>query len=118
MAFGVNHAATGKATYSNFAVYALRHLIGVAAVDSRSFPGSADSWLPNDPDNAFLYAWKIARRCNGEDRCVEIPTTCPGVPELGLMNVTFRAYLEPETKTAPLPSEIVLDRVLRISPSP
>lgn len=118
MAFGVNHAATGKATYSNFAVYALRHFIGVTAVDSRSFPGSANSWLPNDPDDAFLYAWKIARQCNGEDRCVEIPTTCPGVPELGLMNVTFRAYLEPETKTAPLPSEIVLDRVLRISPSP
>lgn len=116
MVYGVNHEAAGKATYSNFSVYALRHLLGVASVTSRQLRGSAEDYLPGDPMAAQLYAWRVARRCGATPHCVEIPSDCPGVPTAGLANVTFRAYLEPATRTRPLQSELLTDRVVVLEP--
>lgn len=115
IAFGVNHEATGKASYSNVTLSALDHLVGVVSVTSREVVGSARDWLPHDPDVDKLYAWRFARRCNGAPHCSEVPATCPGVPALGLANIAVRAYVEPATSTAPLPSELEIDRVLRIT---
>jgi hypothetical protein len=113
--YGVNHELTGKSTYSNFAVYALRHLIGVAAIDSRRMPGSAEVYLPGDPDAGSLYAWKVARECGDDPHCVEIPVDCPGVPAGGRSWIMFRAYLESATRTAPLASELVYDGAIHFT---
>jgi len=112
--FGVNHERTHKTTYSNVSVYALEKLVGLASVASDRYAGSALRYLPDDPAAADLYAWKIARTCHGEPFCLEIPKgSCPtGLENGDLGTLTFRTYLEPASKTAPLSSTLVRDRVL------
>jgi hypothetical protein len=114
--YGVNHEATGKATYSNFALYEVRRLFGVASVDSRRFAGSAADYLPAHPLADRLYAWSVKRSCGGDEHCIELPATCPGLPldEVGV--VAFRAYLEPPTDTGPAGTELIPDRVIRFQP--
>ncbi len=114
--YGVNHATTGKATYSSFTLYAIEHFVGVVAVPSPDMTGSAEQYLPGHPDADQLYAFKLARDCSGEPFCLDIPTGCPGVDFAGLAVVAFRAYLEPQTLAAPKVEEILLDQVIRFSP--
>lgn len=115
VAYGPNHASTGKAVYSNFAVYDIGRLYGVAGIDSRAFPGSAEDYLPGDPMASSLYAWRIARTCpHGDTHCIEIPLTCPGLSLTDWANIAFRAYLEPSTHTGPIGDELVFDRVIRL----
>ena len=115
IAFGVDHQAASKVSYANVSVYALEHLVGLVSVSSDKYAGSAQQYLKDSPDAPKLYAWKIARRCNGEPFCLEVPKgTCPtGIDDNKLGTITFRTYLEPSTKTAPDPSTLVRDRVLR-----
>ena len=112
--FGVDHQVSGKTTYANFSVYALEHLVGLTGVASDKYPGSAQRFLPNDPDAPKLYAWKVARACNGEPFCLEVPKgSCPtGIDNGALGTLTFRTYLEPSSRTAPDPATLVRDRVL------
>lgn len=112
--YGVNHQVSGKTVYSNASVYAAEKLVGLKSVASNEYPGSAKEYLPADAQTPKLYAWKIARRCNGEAYCMEVPKgACPtGIENGKLGTITFRTYLEPSTKTAPLPSTLVADRVL------
>ncbi|MBI5480279.1 MAG: hypothetical protein HY906_15550 [Deltaproteobacteria bacterium] len=114
--YGVNHQATGKATYSNFALYEVRRLFGVAAASSRDFAGSAAEYLPGHPLADRLYAWRLRRDCTGDPGCLPIALECPGLPADELGVVAFRAYLEPGTGTGPAPSELILDRVIRFKP--
>ncbi len=112
--FGVNHARTGKGLYSNFALIDETHQMGFLGVNSDEMVGSARHYLPNEPLVDDLYAYTIARDCSGhEEPCLEVPTTCPGVPEGERMRLTFRTYLEPGTGAAPLPTEIIADRITR-----
>ena len=116
--YGVNHEATGKATYSNFNVYGADLLIGVAAEHSRDLWGSAQDYIPGDPNVSYLYAWKVARHCNGEAHCIEVPIgDCPGLALDEQMFVAFRAYLEKVTRVGPAYSDIVYDRAIKFSPS-
>ena len=46
---GVNHAATGKATYSNFALYGADILNGVGCVNNQNLSGTAVEYLPGNP---------------------------------------------------------------------
>lgn len=114
VAFGVDHARSGKTVYANTSVYALEKLVGLASVASDEYATSARRYRPNDPDADKLYAWKLARSCNGEPFCLEIPYgTCPtGMPDGARGTINFRTYLEPSSKTAPLPSTLVRDRIL------
>lgn len=114
IAFGVNHQATSKTVYSNVSVYALQKLVGLVSVASDEYAGSARRYLPLDPLAPTLYAWKIARACNGEPFCLEVPKgACPtGIENGALGTLTFRTYLEPSSKTAPLITTLVRDRVL------
>ena len=113
VAFGVDHAKSGKTVYANTSVYALEKLVGLASVASDEYAKSARRYQPNDPTADKLYAWKLARSCNGEPFCLEIPYgTCPtGMPDGALGTINFRTYLEPSSKTAPLPSTLVRDRI-------
>ena len=115
--YGVNHEATGKATYSNFNVYGADLLIGVAAEHSRDLWGSAQEFIPGDPNVNYLYAWKVARHCNGEIHCTEVPMgDCPSVALDEQIFVVFRAYLEKVTRVGPAYPEIVYDRAIKFSP--
>jgi len=94
--YGVNHAATGIATYSSLSVYGdwqtnqcdppsqfifgcNDHVWnGVAGMNSHSFvlngKSSAEEYIPGDPVAPYLYAVKVKRTCApGEKFCVPVP---------------------------------------------
>jgi hypothetical protein len=96
--YGVNHAATGLATYSTFAVYGdfkLNNCItqrprflfgcgeriwnGVVSMNSHDYTGSARRYLPNDRLARYLYAVTVVRtksRCPGgrqDPYCLVVP---------------------------------------------
>jgi hypothetical protein len=116
--YGVNHQVSGKATYASATVHGLLHFVGLVTATSREYGGSADDELPGHPDAAQLYAWKFARDCGSDPHCTEVPDEmCPtGLLGGGLGLIVFRTYLEPGTDTAPDPSTLVTDRVLRFTP--
>ena len=116
--YGVNHEATGKATYSNCVVYGLQYLNGVASIDSREYQGSADDYLPGHPQAQYLYAWKIARDSNGDLHCLEVPAGPQryGISPDDKIILLVRAYLEKATKVGPAHNELCMDRVIRFSP--
>jgi hypothetical protein len=113
--YGVDHQVSGKVSYANVSVYALERLVGLTSVSSEKYPGSAAKYLGGDADASKLYAWKIARTCNGEPFCLEVPKGgCPtGILNGKLGMLAFRTYLEPGTETAPSPDTLVRDRVVR-----
>ena len=117
--YGVNHVATGKATYSNFAVYGADVWNGVRAITDEDFNGSAEEYLPDNPNAKYLYVYKLARNCSkGDQYCYEVPYGV-GVHGIELdqpLFVFWRAYLENSTKTGPSYSEIVYDRAIKFDP--
>ncbi len=115
--YGVNHEATGKATYANCVVYGLQYLNGVASVDSRIYQGSAGDYIPGHPEAQYLYAWKIARKSYGDPHCLEVPLG-PQRYGIGLgdkLMLFFRTYLEKTTKAGPAHNELIMDRVIKFS---
>lgn len=131
VAYGVLHGATGKATYSSMSLYVdpptgltTSLFLGVRTVNDGSLAGSALDYLPiDDPAAPYLYAWKVARDCQGDPRCTE-PTldpalypTCEALDRLAdpFMQLAFRSYLEPRTKVGPAFTEILYDRVVKLT---
>lgn len=113
--YGVNHVATGKATYSNFVPYGADAWNGVTAITDVDFTGSAEEYLPDNPDAKYLYVYRLARNCDGEPYCFEVPY---GVGGYGIdldqpLFIAWRIYLEESTKTGPSYSEIVYDRAIK-----
>ncbi len=115
VAYGVNHAATGKATYSNVVLNHHAKQAGVAAFTSDEMPGSAAVYLPDHPDRDALFAVRVARSCADQRFCLELPTTFPGVPLDQNVLFIFRAYLEPGRTVSPSVDEISTERVLKFS---
>lgn len=116
VAYGVDHQVAGKVSYANVSVYAMEHLVGLESVASPRYPGSAQSFLgAADADATKLFAWRIARTCGSDPYCMTVPKGgCPdGIENKKLGSIAFRTYLEPSSKTAPLPSTLVRDRILR-----
>ena len=71
--YGVNHVATGKAMYQNFAIYGADIWNGVGSISDEYFSGTAEEYLPDNPNAKYLYVYKIARNCNGDPHCYEVP---------------------------------------------
>lgn len=120
--YGVNHEAAGKATYSNLSLYGdpTELIMGLAGTNSRVLQGTALDYLPNHSDAHLLYAYKVARQCNGDPNCLKLEVE--GCQRLDLdalpdLWVGFRAYLEPDTMVGPAFAEILYDRVIVFSPS-
>ena len=116
--YGVNHAATRKATYSSCSVYGEKALNGVGAVASPELMGTAEDYLPGHPEAKYLYVWKIARSDGGDPHTLEVPW---GVKAYGVeleeeAFIGFRMYLEPATRVGPIWSEIIYDRAIHFSP--
>lgn len=116
--YGVNHVATGKATYSNFGIFGADVWNGVGAITDSDFNGSAEEYLPDNPNAKYLYVYKLARNYSGDPYCYEVPTG-PGAYGIELDQPVFifwRNYLEKATKTGPSYSEIVYDRAIKFDP--
>lgn len=155
--YGANHETTGKGTYTSFTLYADKdRWLGLkdSTVTSNNYdadgqPGdSARRFLcQNDPsqcpaDVKYLYAWKVARHCNGEDFCMELkaefvnmdgqtyecnlydwynfeegqPLIGPFDPDNAEMNITWRTYVEPATNVGPDDNELLYDRAIYFGP--
>ncbi|MCX6669766.1 MAG: hypothetical protein NTV25_08205 [Methanothrix sp.] len=117
--YGVNHAATGKAIYSNFALYGADILNGVGCVNSQNLSGTAEEYLPDNPKSKYLYVWKVARHCHGDPHCLEIPW---GVKAYGIeltqsAYVAFRGYLEKNMTVGSNYDEILYDRAIKFGPA-
>ena len=113
--YGVNHVATGKATYSSATIYGAAGWNGVGTIHDANFNGTAEEYLPDNLNAKYLYVYKIARNCNGDLNCFEVPTS-PGAYGIDLdqpLFVFWRSYLEESTKTGPSYSEIVYDRAIK-----
>jgi hypothetical protein len=116
--YGVNHAASGKAIYSNLGVYGLRLENGVVAVNNSRLTGTAEEYLPDNPAAKYLYVWKLARHCDNDSYCTEVPY---GQKSRGIeLNETafmgFRGYIEKETAVGPDNREMAYDRVILFRP--
>ncbi len=116
--YGVNHAATGKATYSNFGLYGLKELNGIQGVSNHDYTGSAEEYLPGNPNAKYLYVAKISREDDGKVTTSVIPSGvgAHGIEPDELCFVGFRAYVEPETSVGPAWNELVYDQAMKITP--
>ncbi|MDD5338000.1 MAG: hypothetical protein PHG35_01110 [Dehalococcoidales bacterium] len=116
--YGVNHAASGKATYANLSFYGEALWNGVAGIYNIEYEGSAEAYLPGNPMAKYLYVCKFTRIQSSESYCIVVPTG-PGAQGVGLGELAFigfRAYLEPATKVGPAFVELLYDRVIKFSP--
>jgi len=115
--YGVNHAAADKATYTSFSVYGTQQANGVASAWNGQYGGTAEEYLPGNPEAKSLYVWKIARNSNGDAHTTAVPYN-QGINGIDLdqsMFLGFRLYLEQKTKTGPIASELYLDRAIKFS---
>ena len=116
--YGINHAVTGKATYSSCSVYGKKVLNGVGAVASPQLVGTAEDYLPGHPEAKYLYVWKVSRSDGDDAHTLQVPW---GVKAYGIelgqeAFIGYRMYLEPATKVGPIWSEIIYDRAIHFSP--
>jgi hypothetical protein len=125
--YGVDHAATGKATYSSANVYLHQTLAaGITSADSADFaanPGTASAFLPGEAGIEKFYVWKVARNCNGQPACLEatLPPQWAGVCSGKItsnapVRIAFRQYLEPATGVGPADAELLYDRAIVFRP--
>jgi hypothetical protein len=119
--YGVNHVATGKASYASVNVYASEFAkLSIGQVFHDKFPGTAAPYLPSgDPAASRLYAVKASRNCGGDPSCV--PLRVDACPVLTLeddtaLGIFFRMYLEPATRAGAAMQEIIYDRAIKFSP--
>ncbi len=123
MVYGVNHVATGKASYHSINLYtgkAEDGHVSIGAVDDRKFPGTAAPYLPaGDPAGKLMYAYKVSRSCGGEPNCLQLSSEdCPRltINSDTILGFIYRMYLEPATKVGAAMPEVLYDRMLKFSP--
>jgi hypothetical protein len=115
--YGVNHVATGKATYSNVVPYGSDGWNGVGAITDLDLKGTAQAYLPHNPKAKYLYVYKVARDCNGDPNCFEVSTGGDyGIDLAQPLLIGWRLYLEKVTKTGPSYDEIVYDKAIKFDP--
>lgn len=138
--YGVNHVATGEATYANFSVYTEAVLnpcgtkayptrygcgdplwSGVAGMADDGFAGSAQRYLPEDPMAKYLYAVTVSRKAlakQGQRYWVSVPTPksakkpATGITMKQNVLIGYRAYLNPNTGRGPAYTDVIPDRAV------
>jgi hypothetical protein len=121
--YGVNHVATGKASYASVNVYASEFAkLSIGQVFHDRFPDTAAPYMDfGDPAVSLLYAVKASRDCGSEPNCIPLRVDACPVLELDdntALGFFFRMYLEPATKAGAAMQEIVYDRAIKFSPRP
>ena len=121
--FGTDSVETDKCSHTSVGLYQVRFLgdnIGLLAtnlsIDNRDMKNSASAF---DVDNKKLVAYTMARNCGNvperfREYCLEVGyNRVRGIPRRTSWGLIDRATLDPESKTAPLPSELVMSKVLK-----
>jgi hypothetical protein len=121
IAYGLNHVATGKATYTNVNAYTPVGALALGSVYPEDLEGSAALYpTAADPAGELTYVLKIARHCGDEPFCLPLEApTCAGfdVEDDTQLGVAFRLYLEPATSVGAAFPEIVYDQIIKFSPA-
>jgi len=125
IAFGLDHMATGKATYVNLNTYTSGpSKMALGSAFPVDLSGSAYQFL-SGPDAEITYAYKISRDCAGEDFCLTLAVPIEGcldkegkeiLTDTSPLGVIFRLYLEPPTSIGAAFPEVVYDRVIKFTP--
>lgn len=124
---GTNSAATGKCVYTSFGLYQLNPVTDSSdqliatniTIDDSQIKHSASAF---GIDNDKLIAYVISRNCNKIPRhmreyCLKVGyDPVKEIPSKTAWALGYRAYLDPETKTGPLSSELVLPQILKFQP--
>lgn len=118
---GLNHVATGLASYMNVAPSDPIQRLGLASWDDQELVGSADSMMAGGPysglSNMFFIA-SYSRNCTGLPYCKEIPTSgSRGIPLTRSMIVFLRAYVNPVTGVGANASSMVTFRTVVATPT-
>lgn len=127
--YGVNHTATGKASYMNLNAYAKPSQLAIGSVFDSDFAQSAEAYLPGDPAASLLFAYKISWQCGDELFCLQMSSgECARLQLDGSGHAADRAntqlafatrsYLEPATSVGPAFTEVVYHRMIKFSSSP
>ncbi|CCU85201.1 conserved hypothetical protein [Mesotoga infera] len=133
--FGPIHSLTGKAIYSSFVVYSndlvkdllpyeSRILYGFLSINSErsaetklGLPGSAERFLPDDPNAKYFYVWKVSKsNPDNEDYCLLVPEPTLKRITYDELMIGFRAYVNPTTGVGPSYEEILMDKVIHFRP--
>jgi len=126
IAFGLNHTATGKATYVNLNTYTSgpsKMALGSAyPVDLKD---SAYQFL-SGADAEITYAYKISRECAADEPfCLTLTVPIEGckdsegndiLTDESPLGVIFRIYLEPPTSIGAAFPEVVYDKIIKFTP--
>ena len=127
IAFGLNHMATGRATYVNLNTYTSGpSKMALGSAYPEDLEGSAYQYLsPSDPDGELTYAYKISRDCDeGEGFCLPLAVPVEGcknkdgteiLTDDSPLGVVFRLYLEPSTSIGAAFPEVVYDQVIKFT---
>lgn len=116
--YGINHKATGHATYSSINAYYYERLAGVAAASSETTPGfngSAQVYLGQEhPAAKYLYAYHFSRNCLESnlipEYCLDIPSSGEvSLPPGGHIMFIGRMYIDPQTGAGPAANETIYD---------
>ncbi len=127
VAFGVNHVASGKATYCSVNVYGAtpvedspgnKEMAGVASINSvQHFAGTAADYLPGNQLAGQLWAYTIAwSQPSGQPHCLVIPPP-QGRIKLQVLQIISRIYIEPGRAVGPATEELLFDRVVLFQPA-
>jgi len=125
IAYGLNHMATGKATYVNLNTYTSGpSKMALGSAFPVDLAGSAYQYL-SSPDAEITYAYKISRNCAGEDFCLTVAVPIEGcknkedgteiLTDTSPLGVIFRLYLEPPTSIGAAFPEVVYDKVIKFT---
>ena len=129
---GVNHQATGLATYSNLVLNSYLGAVGVVGVHGTDYAGSAARFLASTPyasESQYLYAYAFARNCGATPFCTNVPSSgfpslanyTPGqapTNETGIGFFIDRAYVNPTSGVGPAPGTVLGPIHIRLTPKP
>lgn len=119
---GINHAALGKATFTNFLMTGIRNPERPGHTpnfSSSHLAGSGQYFLSSQKtESFFLYAQELSRDCGTPARpfCELVTEECIAYDEY--LFFAERAYLETTTTVGPSPDEIISPFILAFDPIP
>lgn len=127
IAYGLDHMATGKATYVNLSTYTSGpSKMSLGQAYPIDLEDSAYQFL-SGPDAEMTYAYKISRNCDGEDFCLTVAVPIEGcknkedgseiLTDTSPLGVIFRLYLQPSTSIGAAFPEVVYDKLIKFTPA-
>ena len=125
IAYGLNHMATGKATYVSVSAYTSNESkMALGQAFPSDLKDSAYQFLSGQ-EAEITYAYKISRDCQGEVFCLTLAAPIDGckdkegneiLTDESPLGMIFRLYLQPTTSIGAAFPEVVYDKVIKFTP--